>query len=398
VPLLDASGGVAATPMYAESLSPRLHFGWSELYAVSDDRHRYIQAPTDELYDLAEDPRELTSIVADRPQVRSAMRVALERIIADAAVSAPSAISDEERRKLAALGYVGLQAPQAAGGVTGADPKDKIHVFQAYRRATQLMASRQFADAAAVYQQMLRDDPGMTDVWLQLADAYDRQGRHVDALAAYQEVIARRPKDPASLMGAANALLRAGRVGDARAHAELAAGVAPAAAHELLARIALGSGDADSARRHARLAQEADASLPLPAFVDAVILYQQGRFDAAAEKFLEVRQAAAARTEQLLDVNFLAADSLARLERYREAEPLFEAELALSPEHIRARAGLAMLYQATGRPTDAATALETMVKRSPTPEAYAVAAQLWAMFGEPGKAAAAKARAGRPPG
>jgi tetratricopeptide (TPR) repeat protein len=129
-----------------------------------------------------------------------------------------------------------------------------------------------------------------------------------------------------------------------------------------------------------------------------VILYQQGRFDAAAEKFLEVREAAAVRTEQLADVNYLAADSLARLERYREAEPLFGAELALSPQHVRARAGLAMLYQATGRPREAAAAVETMVERSPTPEAYGMAAQLWAMFGEPGKAAAAKARAGRPPG
>jgi tetratricopeptide (TPR) repeat protein len=370
------------------------------LYALSDGRHRYILAPRDELYDLEQDPKELTSIAAERPQVRSAMRRALDGIRAGSDVTPASPISDEDRRKLAALGYVGMPSRPTATttGATPADPKDKIHVFQAYRRATQLMASRQFADAVAVYQQMLRDDPGMTDVWLQLADAYDRQGRHVDALAAYKEVIGRRPKDPASLMGAANALLRAGRAGEARAHAELAAGVAPAAAHELLARIALGSGDADNARRHARLAQEADASLPLPAFVDAVVLYQQGRFDAAAEKFLEVRQAAAARTEQLADVNYLAADSLARLERYREAEPLFEAELALSPDHLRARAGLAMLYQATERPKEASAALETMVKHSPTPEAYAVAAQLWAMFGEPGKAAAAKARAGRSPG
>ncbi len=96
------------------------------------------------------------------------------------------------------------------------------------------------------------------------------------------------------------------------------------------------------------------------------------------------------------DVNYLAADSLARRERYREAEPLFVAELALSPEHLRARAGLAMLYQATGRKVEAAAALETLVDKSPTPEAYDLASQLWAMFGEPGKAAAVKARARRP--
>jgi choline-sulfatase len=401
LPLIEATGSLPAAQIYSESMSPSLHFGWSALYALSDGRHRYILAPRDELYDLEKDPKELTSIAAQQPQVRSAMRRVLDGIRAGGDLAPASPVSDDERRKLAALGYVSMPTrPQttATTGATAADPKDKIHVFQDYRRATQLAASRRFADAATLYRAMLHEDPGMTDVWLQLADAYDQQGRHVDALAAYKEVIARQPKDPASLIGAANALLRAGRAREARAHAELAAGVAPAAAHELLARIALGSGDADSARRHARLAQDADASLPLPAFVDAVILYQQGRFDAAAEKFLEVREAAALRTEQLADVNYLAADSLARLERYREAEPLFGAELALSPQHVRAQAGLAMLYQATGRPREAAAAVETMVERSPTPEAYGMAAQLWAMFGEPGKAAAAKARAGRPPG
>ena len=401
LPLIDGSGPIADLLVYSESLSPRLHFGWSELYALTDERYRFILAPRDELYDLTEDPRERQSVAAERPRVRDAMRSALDTLRARAAVSRPSAISDEDRRKLAALGYVGTAtrnpAREEEPGAPAADPKDKIHVFQAYRRATRLVAAGQFAEAGALYRQLLREDPGLTDVWLQLAEAYKRQGRYAEALAAFREVIARHPTDPAGLTGAADALLRTGRPAEARAHAELAAGRAPAAAHEMLARIALGSGDADAARRHARLAREADPSLPMPAFVEGVILHQQGHFAQAAQRFLEARQAAAARTEPLADVGYLAGDSLARLERYQEAERLFEAELAVTPEHIRARAGLAMLYRATGRNTEAAAAVEAIVQRSPTPEGYDVAAQLWAMFGEPGKAAAARARAKRRP-
>ncbi|HJU44215.1 MAG TPA: sulfatase-like hydrolase/transferase [Vicinamibacterales bacterium] len=399
VSLLDGSAEIAATPIYSESLSPRLHFGWSELYALTDERHRYIRAPRDELYDVAADPTELTSVAAQRPQVRSAMQASLERLIATATVQAPSAISEEDRRKLAALGYVGMPSPSAAASsrATGADPKDKIHLFEAYRRATRLVAEMKFDEATAIYRKMLLDDSGMTDVWLQLAEAYQRQGRNSDALSSFKEVIARRPNDPAGLIGAASALLRLGRIAEARAHADVATGPAPAAAHELLSRIALGSGDIEAARRHARLAQQADATLPMPAFVEGVVLYQQGRFDLAAERFLEVRTASANRTEQITDVSYLAADSLARLERYAEAEPLFRAELAISPAHVRARAGLAMLYQATGRPSDANAAIEAMLRVSPTPEAYGVAAELWQMFGVPGKAAAAKARASRSP-
>jgi choline-sulfatase len=400
LPLIEATGPLPAAQIYSESLSPGLHFGWSELYALSDGRHRYILAPRDELYDSARDPKELTSIAAQQPQVRNAMRRVLDGIRAGNDVRPAAAISDEDRRKLAALGYVGMPSrpkSTATTGVTAADPKDKIHVFQDYRRATQLVAARKFAEATTVYRALLREDPGMTDVWLQLAEAYQRQGRYPDALAAYQEVITRQPRDPAALTGAAGALLRTGRPAEARAHAELAVTVAPAVAHEMLARIALSNGDAAEARRHAQLAQQSDPTLPLPAFVEGMILYQQQRFDAAAARFLEVRKTAGGRTEQLADVSYLAGDSLARLERYEEAERLFEAELALTPDHVRARAGLAMLYQATGRHAHAAAAVDALVQRSPTPEGYEVAAQLWTMFGEPGKAAAARAGARRPP-
>ena len=62
-PLVVDGGAIEPTNIYSESLSPRYHFGWSELYALSDDRYRLIRAPEDELYDLSQDPDELTSIV-----------------------------------------------------------------------------------------------------------------------------------------------------------------------------------------------------------------------------------------------------------------------------------------------------------------------------------------------
>jgi tetratricopeptide (TPR) repeat protein len=100
----------------------------------------------------------------------------------------------------------------------------------------------------------------------------------------------------------------------------------------------------------------------------------------------------ASRTEQLPDLNYLAGDSLARLERYPEAEQLFQAELATFPSHVRARGGLAMLYKATGRDLEAERAIEEMVRIAPTPEGLDTAAQLWTMFGRPERAALLRAR------
>lgn len=396
-PLLEGTGSVPDRSIYSESLSPRYHFGWSELYALTDDRYRFIRAPRDELYDLAQDPREATSLAAARPQVRAAMRRALDALIANVPVTAPSAVSAEDRQRLAALGYVGPQtaAPLSLPGDRLPDPKDKLGVLQKYRRAAVLASEGRTPDAIGLYRELLREEPSMTDVWLQLAGAYERSGRTADAVAAYREVIARKPDDAAALIGAANGLLRLGLVDDARAHAELAVRHAPAAAHELLARIALERGDASAAREQARLARSADPSLPLAAFVEGAIAYREGRYADAVPHLLEAREALARRTEQMIDVNYLAADALARLERYAEAERLFLDELRVFPGHARARAGLAMLYRATGRVAESDRAIAELLRSAPTREGYELAAQLWTMFGRLDRAAAMRAEASK---
>jgi tetratricopeptide (TPR) repeat protein len=193
----------------------------------------------------------------------------------------------------------------------------------------------------------------------------------------------------------ASALLRGGRLDDARAHAELAVEVAPAAAHELLARIALQRGDAAAARRQAELAEAADPSLPARAFVEGVILHRQGQYAAALPHLADAGRRLSQRTEQIPDVHYLAGDAYARLDRFAEAEAAFKQELHVFPGHIRARAGLAMLYRAMGRPSESEQAIADLVRFSPTPEAYSVAAELWTMFGEPAKAAAARAESRR---
>ena len=54
-----------------------------------------------------------------------------------------------------------------------------------------------------------------------------------------------------------------------------------------------------------------------------------------------------------------------------------------------------MLYQATGRPDEAAAAVGDMTRVTPTPESYALAARLWTMFGNRQQADAVRAEARR---
>jgi len=393
-PLLEGTGSVPDTGIYSEALYSRYHFGWSELYGLTDARYRLIRAPRDELYDIERDPAESASIAAERPQVRQAMRAALETLIANTPIGAPSAVTDEDRQRLAALGYVGggSNTSLSLPGDSLADPKDKVHVLEKYRHATELAGELRFAEATALYREVLRDDPGMTDVWLQLAEVYTRQGMQAEAVGAFKEIIKRNPKDAGSLIGVAATLLRLGRLDEARQHGELAVSVAPAGAHEILAKIALASRDRAGALREAKLAQEADPTLPMPLYVEGLLAYNEGKYEQALGPLMRAREALKGRTLQMNDLNYYIGDSLARLERYPQAEPFLAEEVRVFPHNIRARAGLAMLYRAMGRDLDSERAVEELLRVSPTPEGRAMAAQLWMMFGEPEKAQRVKIR------
>ncbi|HYT69532.1 MAG TPA: sulfatase-like hydrolase/transferase [Vicinamibacterales bacterium] len=393
-PLLEGTGTVADQGIYAEALYSRYHFGWSELYSLTDPRYRLIRAPRDELFDLERDPKETSSVAAERPQVRQAMRGALEGLIRNASIDAPTAVSDEDKQKLAALGYVGggSSASLSLPGDSLPDPKDKVKILERYRHAADLAGELKFDDAIVIYQEVLREDPEMTDVWLQLAEVQIRRGDMPHAIAAYKEVIRRKPKDPGSLIGAAGALLRIGKLDEARQHAELAISVAPAGAHEVLAKIALAKHDRELARKEASLAQQADSTLPMPFYVEGLLLYNEGKYAEALGPLMRAREALRGRTVQMNDLNYYIGDSLARLERYPEAEPYLLDEVRLFPHNTRARAGLAMLYRAMGRDTESERVVDELLRVSPTPEARVVAAQLWTMFGEPEKARRVKIR------
>jgi choline-sulfatase len=396
-PLLGGSGTVPDAGIYAEAMLARYHFGWSELYSLTDTRYRYIRAPRDELYDLQNDAHEQTSIAAERPQIRQAMRGAIDRLIAGISIAAPQAVTAADQERLAALGYVGntnatsLSTP----GDSLPDPKDKAAVLERYREGTELAGRMRFPEAIVAYKAALAADPEMGDVWTQLAQAYIRLGRSADAVDAYRHVIERDPKDAGALTGAAGELLRMHRYDEAKKYAELAVSVAPANAHELLARIAVSQNDAAAARREAQLAQQTDPTLPMPEIVEGTLLYNQGRYADCLPHFAKAAQTLQRRTLQVPDVNYYIGDSLARLERYPEAERFLKAEIAVFPFNTRARAALAMLYRATGRDAESEQAIAELLRVSPEGDGPALARQLWTMFGEPEKATALK-QAGKP--
>ncbi len=151
--------------VYAESLLPLLHFGWSDLRTIREGRFKYVEAPRPELYDLAEDPGESHDLSASQPSSRESMRAALAQHLeaerawqARAPATGAANVPPDLLEKLGALGYLGARAP-GQGASPGADPKDKIEEFKAANRLIReglvKLREKDYAKSAANFRELL---------------------------------------------------------------------------------------------------------------------------------------------------------------------------------------------------------------------------------------------------
>jgi choline-sulfatase len=390
--LLDGDRPARGVSVYSEALYGRYHFGWSEITAVTDEQFRYIKATREELYDLPRDPTEKVDVGPERVEARLAFREALGRVTAGATIPPAGPVSDQDRQRLEALGYVGRYVESATDPAEAAaiDPKDQLHVVEAYRQAVELVADDRLIPAIDILQRLAHDNPSLSDVWRQLGQVLMFAGRLDQAARAYERSAALTPGDTGALIAAATAFYRLGRLDEAQRDVEAAlagahelSGRPLAAAKEVIARVAIARKDFEDAREHAAAGQAADPSAPLVEYVDGLIAYHQGHYDEALEHFQSVQAAMPRRPVQLAEFHFYVADTLGRLERWNEAVTEFEAELTMSPRNLKARAGLAKAYAAAARPDDAERTLEELIRVARTPEGYALAAHAWTAIGQP---------------
>jgi tetratricopeptide (TPR) repeat protein len=328
------------------------------------------------------------------------LRAVLDQIAANDPLAQPTSAPASDQ--LAVLGYVGAVAPIDSDAADSIDHRQQIDIVETYRTAIARANEGALGEAIQLADGLVRRHPEVASAWRQVGDFAAAAGRMDRAVEAYRRAAALRPHATADRLSMARALLRLRKPDEAASQAELALAAADdhraaqTDAHELLARIALMRRDAATAREHAALAREAEPTLPAPAFVEGRILYDANQWEKALESF----QGAVAEIDKtgappLADLHYYTGDTLVRLERPAEAEYHLLRELRSYPQHVRARGALAALYHETGRDDEAGEVLEAMLRISPTPEAYSLAARLWTTFGNPSQAAAVRAEAAR---
>ena len=386
--------------LYAETLYPRLHLGWSELRSVIEFPLQLIEAPRAELFDLLRDPRQETNLIARgvdenerrglrRLQAHLARHRSAEQAVGDSV--GVSSVDHEDRRRLEALGYVGSGDSRDSGD----DPKDRIVDLERLREAFSLEAEGDLDTAARVLEALLDASPDLLDGYTKLAQIYRDLGEPERSLDTRRRAIEVQP-DLATLqlveIGALH--LELGQLQEARRHAEAASDLEPDVATLLLARVALREGDLRAARSLAEpLLNRA------PVYYGAVLVVGEslalaGELDAALELVEQAAVRAVDRKEAPIEaLELLRGDSLARLGRHEEARGAFEAEIEWFPRRLESYSRLAVLLAVEGRRDESLGVLERMVHTIGSPAAYGAAARTAATLGFEREAAGWRERA-----
>ena len=299
--------GAERQTAYAESYYQNVLLGWSPLRAVRGPDWKLIDGPAPELYDLQKDPGETANRIGDRPHVAKALAARLPPPIS----AEPARATAESAERLQSLGYVGGRTID--NSAHGANPKDKIAVWNAIEHGVDQLARNPEA-ARASLTEALRLDPENGLALKYVADLDFRAGRFAEATAGYQRSLAAGFRHVDVFVNLASIAEKRGRTADARAALVEAVKVAP---H-----------DADAWNRLGLL----DVA--------------RGQLDAARRDFAQAIAAAPNRAE--------AHYNLGLVERHAgnpaAAQTHFEHALARNPRHAEARYELATGWLAAGQP------------------------------------------------
>jgi arylsulfatase A-like enzyme/Flp pilus assembly protein TadD len=272
-PLLAASRRQPSdSPVYAETFFPRLHFGWSDLAALIDGTYHFIDAPEVELYDLDQDPDELSNLAGTRPELVAELEQELQSY--DRELVAPAATDPETRRRLEALGYVGGASTAAAEDLP--DPKTRVGALAEIRNAYRLYREGDNESAVEAFKKIVGENPGIEDAWDYLALAQLALGRVDDTFRTYQDAVEQLPGSSRLASSYAMLLYRLGRLEEASVQARNGIPYDATAAHLLLAQIALRRGDLKDAEVEARAALSIGDRRPGPWLVLADVALASG--------------------------------------------------------------------------------------------------------------------------
>jgi tetratricopeptide (TPR) repeat protein len=339
MPILQGKDGVAS-PLYAESFLPRLHFDWSELQAIQAQNYKFIAAPKPELYDIQSDPRETRNLYAEKGPLSDELHARLKKTIASFTPGEQAAntgtLDPALAERLQALGYAAFSGSTATkkSGKSLSDPKDRIQFYETFSEAMSegqhgqlaeaiaklnglleiepdsipvnyllglsYYKSQQFSEAERAFDKAVKLSPdyALANYYLGLAQA--RSGKLDAALVSFNRTLQLDPSNYSAAFNAGSAYMMQGKVGEAMNAFQRSIAISPkyAEGHRAIGEVLLYEGKVDPAIVELRRAVTLAPGDPRAHMSLAKALEAKGLHEEAQQVMRQARNAQAQRARQ----------------------------------------------------------------------------------------------------
>jgi len=367
--LAGGGGGGGARPLYAETVTPTRYYGAASLLGVIAGGWKYIETSRPELYDLRRDPAEAVNLMASEPARAERLGKELKAIVASARSQAGHAeaagLDEDARRRLESLGYLS-RGPDGAEPVfdrSKEDPKDLIGFFRSDRKLSELVENKNYVEARALCDQMLRQRPGFADCHLQMSRIAATEGDLKTALAAASKAVELSPGKEEARLHLAGLLRSRGDIDGAIAQFRQALASQP---DSLDARTRLGRALADKGQFDEAVSTLRPAVASRPDSAEAFTqlgfaLAKQGHLPEAIKSY---RQALALEPASA-EAHAYLGSALASQRNLDEAIVHFEQALRAMPDHAELHDWLGVALRDKGRPDEALAQFREAVRLDP---------------------------------
>ena len=185
-------------PAYGEATRFAATFNLPTLRYLSRGDWKYIHKTNPELYNVKEDPDELTNLANQHPDRVSQMRDELEALLTDqpnADTSAQAEIDSQIAAELIALGYVAhaprmdIEAGESPLDLYGADPNSMVESAEGVAWAQGYLRRDKAQEALNLLEPIRLKAPESTQVLLLTARALSRLERQEEAIQTFGELL-----------------------------------------------------------------------------------------------------------------------------------------------------------------------------------------------------------------
>lgn len=335
-----------------EAMKPFLDYGWQPQVMAVDGRQKAILAGgKTEIYDVTADPKETHDLAPQATLSRPARAALRDYPVPSLREAAPPNLGEEERRKLASLGYVASETRPVVRK-DAPRPVEMVRLFDILDQSSSLFVREHYEEAIPLLEDILREDPYNLAAALHLATAHSALGHEGLAEEAFRKAEAIASDSP-----------------DVRTYLALhyARGKQWERAVPMLERI---------------VAEDPDRLPPLEALT--VVRERQGRIEEAIQLRLRVYTKRAVTLAELIrlgEMSMSVGQTAIAIDAFESARKLDSAAFKHDLE-------LGVLYLAAGRLEEAKEALDHVPRSHP---GYAMAlfkrAQVSVLLHEPDQAA-----------